>query len=188
MIIAVKDTDRVVVGSCNRDFWSGYSASALCDTDNVPIKFSEDGTLFACSHTDARSDLLLYNEDFLSSEISRKSMEREILPFVRKTMDEARFIDKGHWGNALLICKDDRLFDLSPTFTVCEVDEFACHGINRPLLYGALDMNRDKDAEARIIEAYTFFEHATGQRLFPISIADTKTKEIKTVYKEGTQA
>ena len=186
MIIAVKDKDRVVVGSCNGDFWSGYTDKTLCDPDNVPIRFTEDGTLFACSHTDARSDLLLYNEELLQKEITPKSMEREISPFVKKTMEEAHFVENNHWGNALLVCRDNRLFDLSPTFTVSEVGDFACHGIKLHLLFGVLDMNADKDAEARIVEAYTFYERATGQRLFPIVISDTKTKETKIVYEGGT--
>lgn len=76
MIIAIKEKDKIVIGYSNAESWGRLSEKDYVDEENVAIKFSEDGKLFACAEMNRRSDILLYDDEFLSKEITSKSIIR----------------------------------------------------------------------------------------------------------------
>ena len=88
MIIAIKEKDKVVIGYSNAEAWGRLCEKDYVDEENVAIRFTEDGKLFACADMNRRSDILLYDDEFLSKEITPKSIIREIIPYIKKKLKE----------------------------------------------------------------------------------------------------
>lgn len=183
MIIAIKENDSVVLGYSNRDLWLQLLESDHTDPENVAIKYAENGTLFAFTYTDRASDILLYNDTLMETEINMKALIRDVVPFMKEELKDARCIKDGSFGNALIIYQNGHLYDISPTFSVTEIDDYVCHGYRASYAQGILDLTKNMKAKDRIIEAFSYFSRATNQNMFPLVITDTKTKKFKTVYK-----
>lgn len=183
MIIAIKEKDKVVIGYSNAESWGRLSEKDYVDEENVAIKFSEDGKLFACAEMNRRSDILLYDEEFLSMKISAKSIVRDIVPYIKKKLkDNDQALDEGRWKNALIICDNERLYDIDPLFGLYEADDYVCHGYRVETLKCVLDETTEMSAEERIMKAIIFVSELHKESMFPIIITDTKSKKFKYVY------
>lgn len=183
MIIAIKEKDKVVIGYSNAESLDRLSEKDYVDEENVAIKFSEDGKLFACAEMNRRSDILLYDEEFLRKEITPKSIIREIIPYIkRKLKENDQALDEGHWKNALVICDNNKLYDIDPLFGFYEADDYICHGYRVETLKCVLDETTEMSAEERIMKAIIFESEFHKESMFPIIITDTKSKKFKYVY------
>ena len=80
MIIAIKEKDKVVIGYTNLDFWGRLTNKDYVDEENLAIKFSKTGKVFACPNMNRRSDILLYDEELLNLDVSPKSVVKEMIP------------------------------------------------------------------------------------------------------------
>lgn len=129
MIIAIKEKNKVVIGYTNLDTWDRLANTDYVDEENLAIRFSKLGKVFACSDMDRRSDILLYDEELLNLEVSPKSIVKDIIPYIKERLKENDIpIDKGDWKNALVICDNEHVYDIGPKFAFREVNDFVVHG------------------------------------------------------------
>ena len=184
MIIAIKEKDNVVIGYTNLDTWDRLANTDYVDEENLAIKFSKTGKVFACPNMNRRSDILLYEDDLLNLDVSPKSVVKEIIPYIKERLNENDIpIDKGDWKNALVICDNEHVYDIGPKFAFREVHDFVCHGYREAeTIISVLDATPSISAEQRIIKAVSFASKMYKENLFPIVITDTKDGKLKVVY------
>ena len=184
MIIAIKEKDKVVIGYTNLDFWDRLTNEDYVDEENLAIKFSKTGKVFACPNMNRRSDILLYDDELLNLDVSPKSVVKEIIPYIKERLKENDIpIDKGDWKNALVICDNEHIYDIGPKFAFREVHDFVCHGYREAeTIISVLDATPSISAEQRIIKAVSFASKVYKENLFPIVITDTKDGKLKVVY------
>lgn len=184
MIIAIKEKDKVVIGYTNLDTWDRLANTDYVDEENLAIRFSKLGKVFACSDMDRRSDILLYDEELLNLDVSPKSIVKDIIPYIKERLKENDIsIDKGDWKNALVICDNEHVYDIGPKFAFREVNDFVVHGYREvDAVISALDATSSMSAEQRIIKAVSFASKVYKENLFPMIITDTKDRKIKVVY------
>ena len=184
MIIAIKEKDKVVIGYTNLDSWGRLTNKDYVDEENLAIKFSKAGKVFACPNMNRRSDILLYDDELLNLDVSPKSVVKEIIPYIKERLNENDIpIDKGDWKNALVICDNEHIYDIGPKFAFREVHDFVCHGYREAeTIISVLDATPSISAEQRIIKAVSFASKVYKENLFPIVITDTKDGKLKVVY------
>ena len=185
MIIAIKDKDRVVIGYSLVESWGRLSDSDYVDEENLPIKFSDKGILFACSDMNRRSDILLFDDDLINMEINPKTIVKDMIPYIKERLKENdKPVDaEGYWKNALIICDNEHIYDIGPKFVFFETDDYICHGYNIETIISVLDETDNLSPEERIVKAVSFSCKLQKDNLFPIVITDTRTKEFKCVYR-----
>lgn len=184
MIIAIKEKDKVVIGYTNLDSWGRLTNKDYVDEENLAIKFSKTGKVFACPNMNRRSDILLYDDELLNLDVSPKSVVKEIIPYIKERLNENDIpIDKGDWKNALVICDNEHIYDIGPKFAFREVHDFVCHGYREAeTVISVLDATSSIFAEQRIIKAVSFVSKMYKENLFPLVITDTKDGKLKVVY------
>lgn len=184
MIIAIKEKDKVVIGYTNLDSWGRLTNKDYVDEENLAIKFSKTGKVFACPNMNRRSDILLYDDELLNLDVSPKSVVKEIIPYIKERLNENDIpIDKGDWKNALVICDNEHIYDIGPKFAFREVHDFVCHGYREAeTIISVLDATSSISAEQRIIKAVGFASKVYKENLFPLVITDTKDGKLKVVY------
>ena len=184
MIIAIKEKGKVVIGYSNTDFWCGLTDKDYVEEENVAIKFSETGNIFAFANMDRRSDIFLYNDDFLKTEVNPKTLIRTIIPYIKeKLIENGKPVDEnGNWRNALVICNKNHIYDIDPMFGFYESNDYVCHGYRVETLKSVLDETTNLPAEERIMRAVNFSNKLHKENLFPIIITDTTSKTIKCIY------
>ena len=188
MIIAVKDKDRVVIGYTLADTWGKLTDADYVDEENLAIRFSETGKIFACSDMNRSSDILLFDDDLINMEINPKTVVKEIIPYIKEKLKEndRPINSEGSWRNALLICDDEHIYDIGPKFAFCEGVDYICHGYAIESILSALDETKNLPAEERIVNAVRFYSRLCRESLFPLVITDTKTKQLKAIYEGET--
>lgn len=184
MIIAIKEKDKVVIGYTNLDIWDRLTNKDYVDEENLAIKFSKTGKVFACPNMNRRSDILLYDDELLNLDVSPKSVVKEIIPYIKERLNENDIpIDKGDWKNALVICDNEHVYDIGPKFAFREVHDFVCHGYREAeTVISVLDATPSISAEQRIIKAVSFASKVYKENLFPLVITDTKDGKLKVIY------
>ena len=184
MIIAIKEKNKVVIGYTNLDTWDRLTNTDYVDEENLAIRCSKLGNVFACSDMDRRSDILLYDDKLLNLDVLPKSLVKEIIPYIKERLNENDIpIDKGDWKNALVICDNEHIYDIGPRFAFREVHDFVCHGYREvDAVISALDATPSISAEQRIIKAVSFASKVYKENLFPLVITDTKDRKVKVVY------
>lgn len=184
MIIAIKEKDKVVIGYTNLDSWGRLTNKDYVDEENLAIKFSKTGKVFACPNMNRRSDILLYDDELLNLDVSPKNVVKEIIPYIKERLNDNDIpIDKGDWKNALVICDNEHIYDIGPKFAFREVHDFVCHGYREAeTIISVLDATPSISAEQRIIKAVSFASKVYKENLFPLVITDTKDRKIKVVY------
>ena len=185
MIIAIKDKDKVVVGYSNLDVWRRLSEKDYVDEENVAIKFSKTGKIFACTDMERRSDILLYDDELLDMDVSPKSIVREVIPYMKQKLKENDIpIDQDGWKNTLTICDNEHIYDIGATFGFREVEDYVCHGYGEAdIVLSILDETASLPPEERIVKAIKFANKLFKEDLFPLIITDTKDKQFKIIYK-----
>ena len=184
MIIAIKEKDKVVIGYTNLDSWGRLTNKDYVDEENLAIKFSKAGKVFACPNMNRRSDILLYDDELLNLDVSPKSVVKEIIPYIKERLNENDIpIDKGDWKNALVICDNEHIYDIGPKFAFREVHDFVCHGYREAeTIISVLDATPSVSAEQRIIKAVSFASKIYKENLYPLVITDTKDGKLKVIY------
>ena len=184
MIIAIKEKDKVVIGYTNLDSWGRLANKDYVDEENLAIKFSKTGKVFACPNMNRRSDILLYDDELLNLDVSPKSVVKKIIPYIKERLNENDIpIDKGDWKNALVICDNEHIYDIGPKFAFREVHDFVCHGYREAeTVISVLDATPSISAEQRIIKAVSFASKIYTENLFPLVITDTKDGKLKVIY------
>ena len=184
MIIAIKENDRVVIGYTNTESWNRLSEKDYIDEENVAIKLTQDGNLFACAEMNRTADILLYDEELLSKEITPRSIVREIIPHIKDSLKKngKKIDEKNDWGNALLICDGNRIYDIDPYFVFCEGEDYICHGHCTEALKCGLDETVGMPARDRIMKVVIFVSDLHKESLFPLIITDTKSRRFEYVF------
>ena len=186
MIIAIKEKDRVVLGYSNVEYWNGVLAeSDYVDEENIAIRFSENGYVFACADMGRAADVLLYDDGFINDpDMDPKSIVRFRASYIKETLDvNGVSYEKDNWKNALLMCNDEHIYGIDPGFGFYEAEDYACHGFHTDLMRSVLDNTKGLSARERIIQAASFSEEVSKEGVFPLVITDTKTKQFEIIYK-----
>ena len=184
MIIAIKDKDRVVMACSNTDRLNRLTDKDYVDKENVAIKFSKNDNVFGFAAMDRRSDILLYDDVFMDLEINAQTIIKDVIPYIKCELKENNkpVDENGNWQNALIICDNEHVYDIDPTFGFYESDDYVCHGYRVETLKSVLDATIGLPAEERIIKAVSFASKLHKENLFPIVITDTKSKKFKNIY------
>ena len=186
MIIAIKEKDRVVLGYSNVECWSGMLTEKDCvDEENLAIRFSENGYVFACADMGRAADVLLYDDEFINdSDMNPKSIVRFRVSYIKDTLEtNGVCCDNDNWKNVLLMCNDEHIYGIDMAFGFYEAEDYACHGFHTDLMRSVLDNTKGLPARERIIKAVSFSEEVNREGVFPIVITDTKTKQFEIIYK-----
>ena len=186
MIIAIKEKDRVVVAYSNADSKCNLCEKDYVDEENVAIRISKTGRIFACGDMNSYADIILYDDELIESEITPKSIVKEVIPYLKETFKEnQKPIDKeGQWRNALVICDNEHIYDIGPKFGFAEITDYVCHGYNIDDVISVLDETKELAPEKRILNALKFIGKLNKESLFPMVLVDTKTKSFKVVKSE----
>ncbi|MBO7214273.1 MAG: hypothetical protein J6V66_02120 [Clostridia bacterium] len=185
MIIAIKEKDRVVVGFTN-ECWSGIFADKdYLDEDNIAIKFIGEDKIYAFANMNRASDILLNNQDFIDDEeVGAFDVPKYFIPFLKHQFKENGYSYKpDNWDNALVLCNNSTIYVIEPSFGFYEAEDYACHGYNTEILKSVLDETKHLPAEERIIKAVSFSTKINKCDLFPLILADTKTRKFKYILK-----
>jgi hypothetical protein len=185
LIIAIKDKDKVVMACTNTDSLDGLTDADYVDEENIAIKFSKSGKLFGFADMNRRSDMLLYDDVFMGLEINAKTIIKDVIPYIKCELKENNkpIDENGNWQNALIICDNERIYDIDPTFGFYEADDYVCHGYRVETIKSVLDATTNLSAEERIMKVVSFASKLHKEDLFPLIITDTKTKQFKYIYK-----
>lgn len=189
MIIAVKDNDRVIVGCSYSEIIISTEDGDYFNEENMPMAFLEDGKFLVMSSPFRVSDILIYDDKFLSMEVSPKAIVKDTIPYIKQALKRNNYaISKnGNWNNAVTYVDGTRIYDIDPFFGFREVDDYVCHGLDVEAVISVMDSTEGLSAEDRIIKAISFASKVKKWDLFPLIIVDTKTGEIKHVMKEETR-
>ena len=185
MIIAVKDKDRVVIACTITDAWRELADSDYVDDENLPIKITSSGKVFVCSNMNRFSDIILFDNEFLNMDVNPKNIVKEIIPYIKEKVQACNYSldNEGRWHNAMVICDNEHIYDISPSFYFKEEHDYICHGYNVENLISALDELKGLEPEERIMKALSFVCRFEKTNFFPIVIIDTKNKQFKRIYK-----
>jgi hypothetical protein len=185
LIIAIKDKDRVVMACSNTDRLNRLTDKDYVDKENVAIKFSKNDNVFGFAAMDRRSDILLYDDVFMDLEINAQTIIKDVIPYIKCELKENNkpVDENGNWQNALIICDNEHIYDIDPTFGFYEADDYVCHGYNVETIKSVLDATTNLSAEERIMKVVSFASKLHKEDLFPLIITDTKTKQFKYIYK-----
>ena len=186
MIIAVKDKERVVLGYSNLQSMSKFLKKDYVDEENVPIKISSNGNVFAFGRLSRESDLFLYDKTFLEMEITPKTIVREVIPYIKQRLEENGCpIKDGEWKNNLIISADNRIYCIDTAFEFFEAYDYHVFSYSSDEFMAVLDETAEMNPEQRITNAVSFIEEIYSGELFPMVILDTKSKKIKPIYEGG---
>lgn len=185
MIIAIKEEDKVVVGYTNCETWGSLGEEDYVDEENLGIRFSKDGVLFGFEEMGVRSDIFLYDDEFMEEEITPKTVVREIIPYIKQRLeDNCLSLDKnGEWKNTLIICKDNHIYDIDRNFGFSEIDDYIAHGYKAETAISILDQTAGLSAKERILKVMEVIGRLTKMDLFPMVITDTKSRQFTRIYK-----
>ena len=184
MIIAIKEKDAVVIAYSNDGSCDALTDLDRIDEENVAIRFSETGATFAAAVENRQAEILLYDDEFLKMEVTAKNIVREMIPYIKNKCDGKGMLyrKKDKWDNALVICRDGRLYDVDRTLRFYEADDYVCHGYVADTFESVLDLTAGLPAKERILKAVRFFCKLHKENLFPFVITDTKTKKFEYIY------
>lgn len=184
MIIARKDSDRIVVGSTIADSLIDMTERDLSLSENVPfwkVKGEKNCYVFAEDLTFA-TDLLRFNDYIFRNITDGNSVITNVVPKMKELLSKYyQNINGKEWYSQLLIIKDNKMFTIGHYFTVREVDEFVGLGYDSYLL-GGLEENKDKSLEESILLSVRNLNRMRSRNLFPLVVFDGKTKKRKVIF------
>lgn len=189
MIIAVKDTDKVIVCYTNTDVEEMLAIEDYVDEENIPIKFNDYGFLVGCARMSNSSNVVLYNDELYNQDFTRSNINRKLIPnLIEKLKNNKVKIDEdNYWGNSIVICNNDKIYDINTVFEFYELDNFISHanGDYNDIIKGILVPTEGEDVESRILKAINFLCEKTKKDLYPLVITDTLSKKFKRIYSKG---
>ena len=183
MLIAVKDKDRVVVMSTITDVIRQMSSVDMVCEDNRLIKI-KDGVIYCFTSFGHIADIFLCDDKLYEFEVSPESIVKDIIPYMYKKVRHEKGFDDKPWDepnlhNALTIIKDNRIFDITPTFYFKEENDFLIHGWNVEHIIGSLETTRGEDAEIRIGKALDLYYKINLESLRPCIVLDSKSMKLQ---------
>jgi len=182
MIITVKDKNCVWIGvSTETTSWNLHEEDRLYE-ENFNLWRAEGGSncLLASLCTHGRDlDLLHYRKHMgLSAPLSQKNLLLKFIPKLKNLLEECDMMDGKEGWQTLVVAKKDRAFVVLPTFTCYEVEDFDVRArYEEDYLYGAMMQNRHLPPAERIADAFRAVRELRPNKVFPIVIMNTETKE-----------
>ena len=181
MVVAVKKDVGFVVGVTGCDIMGDMSNRDLALEENVPfwkVKGAKDCYVVA-NDVGLGVDLLRYSDYIFKDVTDGKSVVEEVIPKMKGLLGKYGQVFNGkEWSGQLLIIKGEKMFLISPFFTVTEMEDAAALGQDTYVL-GALREGCNLSAEEKVIFAMRTVEQMRGRKLFPMVLFDTKTKKRK---------
>ena len=183
MIIVVKDQDRVVIGYTIANQFGRLASSDYSDTENFALVQRND-YYYGFALMNRISDLFIYDELFLNLKVTPDNIINEVIPYIKnKLINNKKMLNNGKWDNALVICDNNHIYDISVKLEFNEIEKYLVHGYDEDMIISILDSTPNMPTKERIIEAFSFVSKLYKEDLFPIAITDTLTKEIKIIEK-----
>ena len=184
MIIAIKDKDRVVVAYSNNDILEKMEEKDSVDKENVAMRVLDNGTVFGFVKPGCRTDMFIYDDEFLSGDITPKYILREVIPYMKKKMADNNkpYTEKKGMNNAMIICTPDRIFEIGNRLTLLEKESFACVSWNyEEVLISVLDATEGLSPRERICKTLDFVSKKYRANFYPCVITDTKSKKFEVI-------
>ena len=184
MIIAIKDNDKVVVAYSNNDVYEKMEEKDSVDQENVAMRVLENGNVFGFVKMGCTTDMFIYDDEFLTKDITPNYILREVIPYMKKKMSQnyKPYTEKNGMNNAMLICTSDRIFEIGNHMTLFEKESFACASWNHEeVLISVLDETEGLSAKERICKALDFVSKKYRSNFYPCVITDTKSKKVEVV-------
>lgn len=179
MIAAIKGNGVICIGYLECKEY-GVPFEDYVRIENIPY-FIDRETLVFFAQTNASSDFLIYNNEIFQGEISVDAIRKNILPQIRNIAKKYHNIENGRWSNALVICKEDKLFAITPDLYVRETMDYFCFGYSPEYAKSVLEMEQTLEPKDRIIKAFRFYDWCTGESGCPLIYIDTQDKQLKTL-------
>ena len=184
MVIAVKKEDRVVVGVTAADGLANMTKRDLALEENLPfwkVKGVKDCYAFS-EDMNYATDLLRYNDGIFKNFTDMESLIRDVVPKMRELLKGYGMItETAGWCSTLILVKEGKAYEITPHFTVCEVEDFSTHPFEGYAM-GALEESKDMPFEESILFALRKVNEIRCRNLFPLMIFDCKSKKKKVFY------
>ena len=188
MVIAVKEHDRVIVGTTICDSFFDISEKDLALADNMPwwkVKGNDDCYVFA-EDLNYSTDLLRFS-DIFKGVTNSSSIITEVVHKMKELLGKhSRIINGDEWDSQLLIVKGNKMYVIGRYFTVSEQDTYACLGFEN-YMYGCLEEINSKGYEVsltdKVVNALRYFNAIRNRNYFPLTTFNTATKKRKVFFK-----
>ena len=183
MFIVIKEKDRVIVMSSVTDNIKRMANADMVCEDNRVIRVNGD-VIYCFSVAGRSADIFLYDDRFYEFEVSPESIVNDMIPYMyqkvrhEKDLDDKQW-DNPCWDNALTIIKDNRIFDITPSFYFKEENDFLVHGWNIEPVIGSLETTRGEDAETRIRKAVGLYRKVYYDTVYPCVVVDSKEMKLQ---------
>lgn len=187
MLALKKTNEGAVLGFCTRDSLIDMTERDLTLEDNVPLwKVRGEKDLYLCTGDLCfASDILRYSDSIFKGITDAQSVLKNVVPKMKELLGEASLLSKEQrWDGPLFIIKGSRVFQISPYFTVNEIESDTGVFYSN-YIKGALEDAQELSPEESILYAARTTSALTGKSWFPLVIFNTKTKKKKIYYKEG---
>ncbi len=186
MIITIKEKDNVVLAYSNLNI-VGYfnSDDDYVEEDNMALKVNKSGQILAFANLDRISQALIYDDHFLSIEITPQSLVRQVIPYIKNKIKQCKIPLKNStdWENSLTVITENHIYDLTPKYVFTEINDYVYHGY-RGSFKNVLEQTKNLPSRQRILNTITFCGKIDKNILFPLVITDAKTKKIIKCFKE----
>ena len=186
MIITIKDKDSVWVGVSIDNTYSSIHSDDIINEDNLKM-WRTSGAIMASYKADGIDiDRIRYQKHLgLSGKVDHKSLITNTIPKLKRVFEETGMMDGTSSWHALVVAKEDRAFEIGPTFVCSEIEDFEVTGNRRRSegALGSLMCNQDQPPVERIAKAFRDVEVIESEIQFPVVIMNTKMKDRIVIYK-----
>ena len=189
MILAIKTDDRVYVAFNGSHFVpSGTSRSVFDIKENLPFFFvkGKDNVLVTSLGGFREVDLLRYHP-ILTKELSIDTLISEILPMMYELFKRYFLIENnGEFRQRWLFAEDDKLILLHYNKSVCNI--LSHYTSEYPdIVETCFELYKEYHPIDKIKATFLMIEKLEQVLAYPITIIDTKTKDVRTIWKENEE-
>lgn len=181
MIAAIKDNKKIYIGYSDIKEY-GLSLKDYSLRENIPCLIKDDLIVFFAI-TSASSDFLVNNEKIFEGDITVDTIRKRILPKIKALADKYHEYRGGHWNNAVVICKGDKLFLIEAEengfYYVKEGTNSFCIAGYKEVILSVLDTEQALPPKERIKKAFEFYWQYTFNNGCALVYIDTEERQLK---------
>ena len=185
MLIAIKKDDTIAVGASCADIYTDFTSQTCILDENVPFwkVRGEKDCYIASSSLEFAVDLMRYNNNIFKGITDAKSIISNVVPKMKDMLGFFDLIDEeGSWNELLLVIKGDKMFLINSYFFVEEIEMFGEVQGKRQFFSGAFEKASGEPVQD-VVSMARAFNALKGDKVFPLTVFDTKTKKKKVFYK-----
>lgn len=185
MVIVLKDKGSVYVAVGTNRVNSPMHTEDKINEENVSVwrvPNSEDAIMASTIAYGLDVDILRYKDFKLSGAMTQNGLWRKVIPEIKSVLASCDMMDGDEAWEPFVIAKGNRAFYINCAFMCREITDFMTLGNLEEVTHGAMLKHRDKPPVERIAESVRFAERVGKDRIFPIVIMNTQTRERTVLY------